>query len=253
MVTNFKIIFKYNIEVILRRTGNPIMKSKENFIILLKNIDMFKCFTSLELENIFKSNYSIKEYSKNSILYMQNEKCKSLDIILEGTITIQKIDSEGNVLSINDFINGDVIGENLLFSIDNKYPMTVLAKSDVKILHIDKILILKLCQLNECFLINFLRSLSGKALLLSNKITSLTMKTLRQCIIEFLLYEYYAQESTIIKLNMTKKELADKIGVQRTSLSRELNKMRKENLIDFDSKHIIIKNVELLNELHVES
>lgn len=225
----------------------------ENFINLLKNIDMFKCFTSEDLENIFKYNYNIKNYTKNSIIYMQNEICKSLDIILYGTVNIKKIDSEGNVLSINDFSDGDVIGENLLFSKDNKYPMTVLAKSDVKILHVDKKLVLKLCQTNECFLINFLQSLSGKALFLSNKISSLTMKTLRQCIIDFLLYEYYLQKTNKIKLNMTKKELADKIGVQRTSLSRELNKMRKDNLIDFDNKYIIIKDVGLLNELHVES
>ncbi len=79
------------------------------------------------------------------------------------------------------------------------------------------------------------------------------MKTLRQCIIEFILYEYYAQKTTKIKLNTTKKGLADKIGVQRTSLSRELNKMRKEKLIDFDNKYIIIHDVDLLKNLHVEN
>ncbi|NYB74670.1 Crp/Fnr family transcriptional regulator [Sedimentibacter hydroxybenzoicus DSM 7310] len=225
----------------------------ENIIYLLKSIDMFKCLTTENFKNIFISNYSIKDYPKNYIIYMQNEKCKSLDVILEGTITIQKIDADGNILSINDFTNGDVIGENLLFSTDNKYPMTISTKSDVKILHLDKKLILQLCRTNECFLINFLQSLSSKALFLSNKITSLTMKTLRQCIIEFLLYEHYAQKTNIIKLNMTKKELANKIGVQRTSLSRELNKMRKDNLIDFNNKYIIINDVELLNELHIES
>lgn len=225
----------------------------EDFINLLKNINMFKCFEEGDLKDIFNNNYNIKPYSKNSIIYMQNEVCKSMDIILEGTITIQKIDSEGKVFSISDFTNGDIIGENLLFSIDNRYPMTISAKSDVNILHIDKKLILNLCQINECFLISFLQSLSSKALILSNKITSLTMKTLRQCIIEFILYEYYAQKTTKIKLTTTKKGLADKIGVQRTSLSRELNKMRKEKLIDFDKKYIIIHDVDLLKNLHVEN
>lgn len=183
---------------------------------------------------------------------MQNEKCDTLDVILDGKITIQKIDSEGNIFPINDFINGDIIGENLLFAIKNNYPMTVLAKSDVKILHINKELILTLCQENKSFLISFLQSLSSKALILSNKM-SLSMKTLRQSVIDFLLYEYYVQGSTKIKLNMTKKDLAEKIGVQRTSLSRELNKMRKDDLIDFDNKYIIIKDIELLNELHIEN
>ena len=41
------------------------------------------------------------------------------------------------------------------------------------------------------------------------------------------------QNSNIIKLNMTKKALAERIGVQRTSLSRELAKMREDGLIEF--------------------
>ena len=224
----------------------------DNFIKILANINLFKCFNEEELSKIFEQNFKLKSYLKNSIIHLENEVCNSMDIILEGDIIIQKIDAEGKVLSINDFSNGDIIGENLLFSIENRYPMTISAKSDVKILHVDKKLVLKLCKSNECFLINFLQLLSSKTLFLTNKITS-TMKTLRQCIIEFLLYEYYTQETNKIKLNITKKELADKIGVQRTSLSRELNKMRKEALIDFNNKYIIIKNVELLNELHIEN
>ncbi|NLZ83309.1 MAG: winged helix-turn-helix domain-containing protein, partial [Clostridiales bacterium] len=43
-----------------------------------------------------------------------------------------------------------------------------------------------------------------------------------------------------IKLNMTKKALAERIGVQRTSLSRELAKMRAEGLILFDKDAITI-------------
>lgn len=223
----------------------------ENIIALLKNIDMFKCFTKENLISIFKNN-NVKDYKKYSVIYMQNEKCDSLDVILGGVITIKKIDSEGNVLSINDFTNGDVIGENLLFSLDNKYPHTVSAKSDVTILHVNKNLVLKLCQENKCFLINFLQSLSNKTLFLSRKI-ALSMKTLRQCIIEFLLYEYYAQKTNKIELKMTKKDLADKFGVQRTSLSRELNKMRQDGLIDFDNKYIIINDIKLLNNLHIEN
>lgn len=217
-------------------------------------MDLFKCLSEDELESVLSNNnYNIKNYNKNSIIYMQNEKCKSLDIILEGIVSVQKINSEGNVLTINDFMSGDVIGESLVFSIDNKYPMTVFAKNDVTILNIKKELILKLCQSNECFLISFLHSLSSKALILSDKIKSLTLKTLRQCIIEYLLFEYYAQDSTKIKLNMTKKDLAEKIGVQRSSLSRELNKMRKDGLIDFNAKFIFIKDIDLLSKLHIEN
>lgn len=145
------------------------------------------------------------------------------------------------------------MGENLLFSHRNFYPMTITAKCDTEILQIKRELIMKLCQENMKFLNGFLQSASDKTLILMGKIKTLALKTIRQCIIEFLLYEYHVQKSTTIKLNMTKKELAEKIGVQRPSLSRELNKMRKDGLIIYDPKQITITDVDLLNKLHIDS
>ncbi len=225
----------------------------EKFIALLKSTDLFKNLSEEELRNLFDSNYKIKEYEKNSIIYLQNEKCESLDVILEGTVTVQKIDYDGKVLTINDFITGDVLGENLLFSVNNNYPMTIIAKNDTILLHIKKDLVLNLCQTNKYFLLNFLQSLSNKTLILTDKIKSLSLKTIRQCIVEFLLFEYYSQDNTKIILSMSKKDLAEKIGVQRSSLSRELNKMRKEGLIDFTSKYININNIEILKKFHIEN
>jgi CRP-like cAMP-binding protein len=46
------------------------------------------------------------------------------------------------------------------------------------------------------------------------------------------------QNSNRIQLGITKKALAERIGVQRTSLSRELAKMKADGLIDFDDKTI---------------
>ena len=46
------------------------------------------------------------------------------------------------------------------------------------------------------------------------------------------------QGSNRIQLPVTKKELAEQIGVQRTSLSRELQKMRNEGLLAYDSRTI---------------
>jgi len=224
----------------------------KDFINILRNTDLFKCFSYDELDKLFtKENYKIKEYTKNSVIYFQNEKCESLDVILNGIISIQKIDSEGDVLTIYDFTSGNVLGENLLFSNRDAYPMTVITKSDATILHVKKDLILSLCQFNVGFLSLLLQSLSDKTLILSDKIKSLSLKTIRQCIIEFLLFEYYSQKNLKIKLYMTKKELAEKIGVQRSSLSRELNKMRSEDLINYDAKYITIKNIDLIKSLHV--
>ncbi|PRR80466.1 Crp/Fnr family transcriptional regulator [Clostridium vincentii] len=221
----------------------------KTYIDFLKNMDLFKGFSNEEIVDLFTINLcKIKEYKKNSILYFQNEKCTSFDIILKGTISVQRIDSNGNVLTISNFTLGDILGGNLLFSNKSFYPMTVVSKNNTVLLHIDKDLVLKLCQSNIHFLKNFLESLSDKTLILTDKIKSLSMKTIRQCIIDFLIYESYSQNSKTIKLELTKKELAEKFGIQRSSLSRELNKMRIDGLIEYDAYSITIVETDILKK-----
>lgn len=74
------------------------------------------------------------------------------------------------------------------------------------------------------FLKNMLTLVLDKAVVLTEKINAVTLKTTSQCIIEFLQNEYSSQNSCCIRLSIPKKELAERLGIQRTSLSRELQK-----------------------------
>lgn len=221
----------------------------QDFIYVLENIDLFKELSIQAIESLFEKNsYNTKKYKKDSVIYFQNEKCTTLDIVLKGTVSVQGIDDKGNYVSISDFNIGDVIGGNLLFSHKNFYPMMVLAKNEVTMLHLRKDLVLNLCQSNTNFLINFFQSLSDKTIILTDKIKTLSFKSIRQCIIDFLIFESYAQNSNVIKLTLTKKQLAERFGVQRPSLSRELNKMRRDGLIDYDAHAIIIHDLASLTK-----
>lgn len=215
-----------------------------DFIHIIEHIDLFNEISNEDLLKLFAlDSYYLKSYKKNSVIYFQNERCTTFDIVLNGTISVQGIDDKGNYISISDFTAGNMIGGNLIFSHKNFYPMMVLAKTEATILHLKKDLVLALCQNNTTFLTKFLQSLSDKTLILTDKIKSLSFKTLRQSIIDFLIYESYAQKSIKIKLKLTKKELSERFGVQRTSLSRELNKMRKDGLIEYDAHSITIINI----------
>ncbi len=173
------------------------------FIEILQHVDLFKGLTSENIEDLLIiDSYYIKEYKKNSVIYFQNEKCITLDIVLKGVVSIEGIDDKGNYVAISDFSTGNLIGGNLVFSHKNFYPMIVLARTDVTILHLKRDLVLKLCQNNYNFLINFLASLSDKTLILADRIKTLSFKSLRKSIIDFLIYESYSQKSTKIKIKI---------------------------------------------------
>ena len=169
-----------------------------------------------------------------------------MDIVLNGKVAVQKIDEEGNILKIDTFSGGSLLGANLLFSSKNLYPMTVVAESQTVLLHIYKELVLELSQTNICFMKDLMREISDRTLLLTDKIDAISLKTIRQKIIDFLRYEYSLQKSDVLKMTISKKELAERFGIQRTSLIRELNKMRKDGFLVYDSRTITLKRPDII-------
>jgi CRP-like cAMP-binding protein len=118
--------------------------------------------------------------------------------------------------------------------------MTITAKQASVILGIDKELLFELFCVNPAFLRRFLEYISDHSTILSFKIRNDVDRTIRESVLRYLEQERKKQNTNRITLSMTKKALADRIGVQRTSLSRELSKMQKDGIIDFDADSITI-------------
>ena len=125
--------------------------------------------------------------------------------------------------------------------------MTITANKDTVLLEIQKEFLLELLWENKKFLISYLKFSSTNTERLTKKLKHSVNKTIRENIINFLKNKYSKKNSLIINLNMTKKQLAENFGVNRTSLSRELKKMKNEGLIDFDNKSIEIKDSSILD------
>lgn len=215
----------------------------ENYAEIIRKSILFSNLTKEEILCIFGFlNYKITSYDKEDIIFQEEEECKSLGIVLEGFVEIQKIDANGKLLSVAVFEEGDIFGELLIFSDHNQFPMTIVSKTNSMILHIDRESMVKLCQSETSFLYAYLRLVSNKAFILNKKLKEISLKTIRQQLIEFILDQSEKQETDAIELKMTKKDWADKLGVQRPSLSRELIKMKEEGLINFDKSFVYILN-----------
>lgn len=221
----------------------------EEYIKVLKDSKLFKTFSDESLNMLLQSiSCKITSYYSEDVIFSEGEKCTNLSIILSGEIEIQKLEPSGKVLTVSNLHEGEVFGENLLFGDRNFYPMDVISKKQSTVLHISKDYVEKLCTTNTDFLNTLLRTLSNKAVALSSKLKQIGLKSLRQKICDFIYISYKKTGSNKIKLNMSKKDWADKLGVQRPSLSRELMKMKEEQIIDYDKDHIYVLNLEALKD-----
>ncbi|MGL4451326.1 MAG: Crp/Fnr family transcriptional regulator [Sarcina sp.] len=215
----------------------------------LKESKLFSSFSDEELQKLKDSNkYFIKSYKKEDVLFIEEEDCEHLSVILNGKVELQKLDSDGNILIVSSLEIGNIFGEALLFGDRHQYPMSIVAKDDCTVIHIRKDYIFTLCTQNEIFLKELLRLFSNKALILNSKLKQVSMKSLREMISHFLVTKYNQTQNPVITTHMTKKEWSEKLGVQRPSLSRELIKMKLEGLIEYNRREIIIKDIERLEE-----
>ncbi|MDD2294816.1 MAG: Crp/Fnr family transcriptional regulator [Eubacteriales bacterium] len=184
--------------------------------------------------------FTIRHYDKEQVVHFADEVCTKMEIILEGKVSVERIDEEGNLMVIAEFPQDEILGGNLLFSQNPRYPMTITAKADTVILNIEKEYLFDLFFDCPAFLRIYLAYISDHAVVLGDRIKHYVSRTIRESVIHFLEYESKCQGADCVTLPMTKKALAEKIGVQRTSLSRELDRMRKEGLIDFEGRTVCI-------------
>lgn len=211
--------------------------------------ELFNGITKEEIEELMQtSKYCIKSYTKGEIIASEDDECNNLGLIIEGIIEIQRIYSSGKYIVLKRLSTSEVFGEVIVFSKKNTYPATVVAVTNCSIFFIKKEDIVTLCAKQEKLLNNFMSLLSNKILMLNRKIKSISLKSVKHKVINFILEQRKVQKSDTIKLKINKEQIASMLGIPRPSLSRELMNLRDMEYIEFDRNTIIILKVEDLEE-----
>jgi CRP-like cAMP-binding protein len=221
---------------------------------LIKENPLFSTFSNEEIDEMLNNlNYNLRTYQKEEYLFIQGDECKTIFLLLKGTIEVQKIDPSGKMLLLMDVDKDEVIGAGVVFSGHDRHQMSAFAKSDIAVLEMDKSSILKLCRSNENFLELFLKSLSGRTYMLTQRIREVTLKTLREKICEYLYSIHSDKGSLDVRIPFTKKYWAETLGVQRPSLSRELANLSREGLINMKGDLIRIIDLAEVRKIALKS
>lgn len=181
-----------------------------------------------------------RSYHKGATVHEQNTECYIMDVVYSGRLVAYSLTPNGSESVIFEFETGSIIGANLLFGNQYRYPMSIYCTSNSVLLHISKSGIKELLK-EYGFVMQFVQSLSMNAQGMNRKIAMYTQKSLRENLMDYFRVLSTQQKTNSIVLTITKKQLADYFGVQRPSLFRELKRMKDEGLIEIANKRIIIK------------
>ncbi len=180
---------------------------------------------------------SVRHYMKGITVHNQNDSCAALDVVLSGSLSAYSLSENGSAITMFEFQENSIIGANLLFGESHAYPLNIYSVSECVLLHITQKGVADLLH-NYNFVLQYVKSLSLNSQGMNRKITMLTQKTLRENILDYLKQQSVIQNKSEIILPISKKELADYLGVQRPSLFRELKKLKDEKVIEIHNRSI---------------
>jgi CRP-like cAMP-binding protein len=95
------------------------------------------------------------------------------------------------------------------------------------------------CDHRVAFNNNLLSVVAQKGVRLMDKIETLSHRTTRDKLWSY--FKQHAQGSTSFTIPYNREELAHFLGVDRSALSAELSRMRKEGLIDYHRNSFVLK------------
>lgn len=210
----------------------------------IKDMSLFKNIGIETIEKLIKENQiSIKTYNKGKTVYDEEEICLGMDLVLSGELVSYSLAPNGSETILFQFREDNIIGANILFGENNHYPMNIYARENSVMLHILKPGVEELLKEYD-FVMKFLEAISMNSQSMNTRISMCSQKSLRENIIDYFTELSEQQESKIIRLPTTKKELSDYFGVQRPSLFRELKNMKDEELIDVNNRVIKLNFLE---------
>lgn len=216
---------------------------------ILCNSPVFMGIMPEELERLFSTiHYQLKIYDKNDIIVEGGEICDRLLIVQLGSVKAEMNDYSGKTIKIEDIEAPRILAAAFLFGRENRFPVTVTANTKVEIMSIPKNEFVKLLQVSQIILNNYLNAISTRAQFLSQKLKFLSFKTIKQKIAHFLL-EKAGDRLQSVEINQSQGQLAEMFGVTRPSLARALGEMIQEGLIESEKRCIKIVDKQKMNSL----
>lgn len=176
---------------------------------------------------------------EGSVLIRQGDKAKGVGLVLEGRLHILREDFLGNREILAEVTAGDIFDEVYAILQGEPQSVAVAAASDGQVAFFSTERLLE----NREVMDNMIKVLARKNLFLTRKMSHLSRKTIREKLISYLSEEGSRQGSADIHIPFNRQQLADYLSVERSALSRELSKMKDEEMIWFYKDHFLLYNI----------
>ena len=172
---------------------------------------------------------------KGSIVFAEGDRPTHLGVVLEGEVRITRTDYYGNRSIVAAVKASQVFGETFACAEVQSLPVDIMAAADSILLMIDVRRIISTC-CNACtfhnrIIYNLMKQTAAKNLMFHRKLEITSKRTTRDKLMTYLHITAKEQGSSSFTIPYDRQELADYLEVDRSGLSAEIGKLRREGIL----------------------
>lgn len=206
-----------------------------------------KCplFNEIEDENLVALlgclGAKVKSYGKKETILAEGAPARYIGIVLSGSAQIIHIDYYGNRSILSGIETAEIFGESFACAEVDAIPVQVIASEPCDVLLIDCHHIMHSCS-NACsfhqqIIFNLMKTIATKNLLFHQKIEIITKRSTREKLLNYLMLQAKKAQSNSFDIPFNRQELADYLESDRSGLSVEISKLRKEGILKSHRNH----------------
>ena len=202
-----------------------------------KATELFKDIAAADLQRMLAcigaETASIK---KGGIILLEGDSLRHVGIVLAGQLHVLRENYDGSRLLLATMPPGEIFAETMCYTGASKSLVTVMAKVDSMVMLLDFSRILRTCSSSCPFhaklIENMLRLVVSKNLMLQHQMAIVSLKSVRSKVRRYL-ESLEPEQGRDITIPFNREELANYLCVERSALSHELARMKKDGLIEY--------------------
>ena len=209
-------------------------------------LPLFQGMSSTDLTSVAgKTKFAFHRVAKGKKVVSEGDQCKNLFFLLEGSLQVTSWADDNSYSMVEEMTAPDVIQPERIFGLTQRYTKTFTALTECRLIGISKAEVLRLSEEHMIFQLNLLNIISTQSQRITHQPWRVRPQGIRNKIIRFV--ETHSMRPAGEKTLYIKMEtLATLIAESRLNVSKELNAMHQEGLINITRGIIHIPALEKL-------
>ena len=183
----------------------------------------------------------VEHFDKKYTVIAEGNPAKYIGIVLSGSVQVLQVDYYGNRSILSNLSAGEMFAEAFACAEIPEVPVSIIANEPSEIMLIDCRHILHTCA-NSCgfhqrLIFNLMKDLATKTIQFHKRVEITSKRTTREKLLTFLNLEMKKTGKNEFDIAFDRQELADYLEVDRSGLSLEIAKLRKEGVLKSTKNH----------------